>query len=317
MTAQPKNGVDKRKMQIFLVFLFCSFLIWLISKLSETYTERTTFEIVYVSVPDSLLLTSSSKGTLSTRIQTSGFQMLSSGFRSNQIAIDVSKFRQRGGRYYISPADYRRQMEQQLSGSIQLQDIDRDTLFLELYELVSRKVPVKPNLNISLAQNYMMKGPVEVLPDSVLLRGPENQLAAIMEVRTELLELNELEQNFSREIPLLIPEEWESINLDISMVNLKGTVFRFSEKMISIPVSVLNLPENTELKIFPNTVEILCRAELETLKELQPNQFSIAVDYKDMREGIKTLPVKIEQQPAFVQSVQLMNDQVEFLLIRQ
>jgi len=316
MTAQPKNGLDKRKMQIFLVFLFCSFLIWLISKLSETYTERTTFEIVYVSVPDSLLLTSSSKSTLSARVQSSGFQMLGSGFRSNQIRIDVSKFKRRGSRFYISPVDYRRQMERQLSG-VQLQEMDRDTLFLELYELVSRKVPVKADLKLSLAQNYMMKGPVEVLPDSVLLRGPENELAAIMEVRTEPLELTELEEDFSRQVSLLVPEEWTSINLDISKVSLNGTVFRFSEKMISIPVSVLNLPENSELKIFPNTVEILCRAELETLKELQPNQFSIAVDFEDIREGIKTLPVKIEQQPDFVQSVQLMTDQVEYLLIRQ
>ncbi|MDX1284145.1 MAG: hypothetical protein R3182_03990, partial [Draconibacterium sp.] len=152
MTAQPKNGVDKRKLQIFLVFLFCSFLIWLISKLSETYTERTTFEIVFVKVPDSLLLTSSSKNTLSARVQSSGFQMLGSGFRSNQINIDVSAFRERGSRYYISPADYRRQMEQQLSGSIRLQEVDRDTLFLELYGLVSRMVPVKADLNLNLAQ---------------------------------------------------------------------------------------------------------------------------------------------------------------------
>jgi YbbR domain-containing protein len=207
-------------------------------------------------------------------------------------------------------------MERQLSG-VQLQEMDRDTLFLELYELVSRKVPVKADLKLSLAQNYMMKGPVEVLPDSVLLRGPENELAAIMEVRTEPLELTELEEDFSRQVSLLVPEEWTSINLDISKVSLNGTVFRFSEKMMSIPVSVLNLPENSELKIFPNTVEILCRAELETLKELQPNQFSIAVDFEDIREGIKTLPVKIEQQPDFVQSVQLMTDQVEYLLIRQ
>ncbi len=317
MTAQPKNGVDKRKLQIFLIFLFCSFLIWLISKLSETYTERTTFEIVFVQVPDSLLLTSSSKSTLSARVQTSGFQMLGSGFRSNQIKIDVSQFKERGGRYYISPANYRRQMEQQLSGSVGLQEIDRDTLFLELYGLVSKKVPVNTDLNLSLAQNFLLKGPVQVTPDSVLLRGPENELGSITSVSTELMELNELEEDFSLEVALIIPDEWSSINLDTKKVTLNGQVFRFSEKIMDIPVTVLNLPDSTELKIFPNTVEILCRAELETIKELDISQFSLAVDYEDVREGIKTLPVRIQQQPEAVQSVQLMTDVVEYLLIRQ
>ena len=80
---------------------------------------------------------------------------------------------------------------------------------------------------------------------------------------------------------------------------------------------MLNLPDNTEIKIFPNSIELLCRAELETLKELDVNQFVVAVDFNDIREGIKTLPVKIQQQPEAVQSVQLMTDEVEYLLIRQ
>ncbi|MDX1314458.1 MAG: CdaR family protein, partial [Eudoraea sp.] len=240
-----------------------------------------------------------------------------SGFRSNQINIDVSAFRERGGRYYISPADYRRQMEQQLSGSVRLQEVDRDTLFLELYGLVSRKVPVKAELNLSLAQNFLLKGPVEISPDSVLLRGPENELANIAVINTAPLELTDIEEDFSREVPLMVPEEWNNINLETEIVLLKGSVFRFSEKIISVPLVVLNLPDTTDIKVFPNTIEILCRAELETLKDLDANQFSLAVDFEDIREGINTLPVKIQQQPESVQSVQLMKDEVEYLLIRQ
>ena len=208
-------------------------------------------------------------------------------------------------------------MEQQLSGSDGLQEVDRDTLFLELYSLVSKKVPVKADLNISLAQNFLLKGSVEVSPDSILLRGPENQLAEIVEVNTELLEINELKEDFNQEVSLLIPEEWSSINLDSEKVILRGAVFRFSEKIISIPVTILNPPDSTEVKIFPNTIEVLCRAELETIKDLDTNQFSVAVDFGDVREGIKTLPVKIQQQPESVQSVQLMTEEVEYLLIRQ
>ncbi|MBT8204618.1 MAG: hypothetical protein KJP14_08280 [Eudoraea sp.] len=317
MKTESKNGVDKRKLQIFLIFLLCSFLIWLISKLSETYTERASYELVFVQVPDSLMLTNSSKGAISARIQSSGFQMLSSGFKRNQINIDVSQARQRGNRYFIAPAVYRRQMEQQLSGSVSIQDVDTDTLFLELYSLVARKVPVRADLSLDLSQNYMIRGPVELIPDSIIIRGPENEVKRISEITTEPLELVELQQDFTREIRLKDPDTANSLNLETDRVVVRGEVFRFSEKIVEVPVNVLNLPENTEIKIIPNTIEVLCRAELENLKALQASQFALEVDFNDIREGSKFLPVMLRQKPETVQSAQIMVDKVEYLVMRQ
>ncbi|MDX1779523.1 MAG: CdaR family protein, partial [Thermodesulfobacteriota bacterium] len=286
MSEQNNTAVDKRKLQIFLVFLLCSFLIWLISKLSENYTERTSYELVFVRVPDSLLLTKASKDNISARIQTSGFQMLSSGFKRNQINIDVSQARIRGNRYYISPAVYRRQMEQQLSGSVSLQEIDSDTLFLEMYALMARKVPVRADVEVALAQNYMMKGEVQVRPDSIIIRGPENEVQNIKEVTTEEVELLDLDKDFSREVALNLPEMGTSISMEVEKVLIQGEVFRFSEKLLEIPVQVLNQPEDVEIKIFPNTISVLCRAELEQLKTLEPSQFTLEVDFSNVKEGV-------------------------------
>lgn len=317
MSKQKNTPLDKRKLQIFLVFLLCSFLIWLISKLSENYTERTSYEMVFVRVPDSLLLTSASKTNVSARIQSSGFQMLSSGFKRNQINIDVSQARIRGNRYFISPAAYRRQMEQQLSGSVSLQEVDSDTLFLEMYALMARKVPVRADINMDLAQNYMMRGPLQIEPDSIVIRGPENEVGHIAEVTTELLELPDLQKDFSTEVRLKMPDTVSSISMETDRVLVKGEVFRFSEKMLEIPVRVLNLPENTEIKIFPNTISVLCRAELDTLKTLEESQFVLDVDFNDIKEGVKYLPVTLSQKPETVQSAQVMVEEVEYLLIRQ
>lgn len=317
MSEQNNTAVDKRKLQIFLVFLLCSFLIWLISKLSENYTERTSYELVFIQVPDSLLLTKASKENISVRIQTSGFQMLSSGFKRNQINIDVSQARFRGNRYYITPAVYRRQMEQQLSGAVTLQEVDIDTLFLEMYALMARKVPVRADVEVALAQNYMMKGAVQVRPDSIIIRGPENEVKSIEEVTTERVELMDLEKDFSREVALNLPEMGTSISMEAEKVLIQGEVFRFSEKLLEIPVQVLNRPEDMEIKIFPNTISVLCRAELEQLKTLEPTQFALEVDFNDVKEGVKYLPVTLSQKPEGVQSVQVMVEEVEYLLIRQ
>ena len=111
-----KKGRVRRKVNIFLVFLVCSCLAWLVSQLSEDYTQSTSFDLVYINVPDSLRLTKASKNSLDVRLRASGFQFLGFNFKNKQIAIDLSKLDHKGLRYYIPQQNYRKQIQNQLTG---------------------------------------------------------------------------------------------------------------------------------------------------------------------------------------------------------
>ncbi len=317
MKVKTKNGLNKRKVQIFLAFLFCSFLIWLISKLSETYTERAIYELVFTAVPDSLLLTGVSKNTINTQIRTSGFQLLGSNFDSKQIEIDLSTVRKLGNRYFITAENYQRQLEQQLPGSITLLNVDTDTIYFNLFQLGIKKVPVKANINLQMAQNYLLKGSIKLSPDSIVIRGPEKFLDKIEEVNTAEITISEVADDFSRELKLIKDQGAEGVEYNPSSIIIEGEVYRFSEKIIEVPVSVINLPENTEVRTFPSAISVLCRGEIEQLKNLEASQFILNADYEDIKDGLTYLRVVLVQKPEQVQNAQLLQDQVEFILIRQ
>src|SRR6056297_929627 len=57
--------------KLFSLFLLCSFLVWFISNLSETYESRAYFTLNYRNLPDSLLLGKNSNSQIEAKLRTS------------------------------------------------------------------------------------------------------------------------------------------------------------------------------------------------------------------------------------------------------
>ena len=158
MKEKKINNNNKRKLNIFVIFLICSALIWLISKLSENYAQRTSFNLAYVNIPDSLLLTGSSKQQIDTRLQALGFKFLGFNFGKKDIEIDLAQIRNNGNSYFINKEEYQKQIEDQLPDNMALLSVDQDTLFVYFKKLFTKEVEVVANINLELAQNHMLEG---------------------------------------------------------------------------------------------------------------------------------------------------------------
>ncbi len=314
---QPFKGSTKRRIKIFIVFLLCSFLAWLVSKLSETYTDSTSFDLEFVKVPDTLLLTKASKEKVSVTLRASGWQFLGFNFKSKEIPIDLSSVLYDGTKYFVDSQSYRKQIEAQLTGSMTLLEMDQDSLFFDFSRIVSRKVPVKAMVDLNLTQNYLLDGKLSITPDSVVLKGPLDELDTIIEISTEALTLTDVVEDFDHTLPLVTPTSLEHTTLSARDVKISGSVFRFSEKIIQIPIEVINLPKGTLIRTFPNTIEVLCRAKIEQLKVLDPSDFKILADFNLVTGDSQFLPVELVQQPPDIPSVQLLKSQIEFILKRE
>jgi YbbR domain-containing protein len=314
---EVKRSNDKRKINIFLIFLLCSFLAWLVSRLSETYVDRTTFDLEYINVPDSLLLADNSLKNVDVRLRASGFQFLGFNYNSKKVEVDLSNMANNQSKYYVTQLDFRKQIESQLSGSITLLEVDRDTLFLDFYKVELKKVPISPNISLNPAQNYLVDGKLKLEPSLISISGPKKELDLVNSVSTSEVELNEITEDFSIVVELVLPEELKNLVLSEKKVKISGNVFRFSEKLIEIPVEVINLPEGTQIKTFPNTVAVLCKARIDRLKDISPVEFKVVANFQDQRGENQNLQVSLIEKPNDVYSVQLMRNEVEFILKRQ
>lgn len=314
---EVKRSNDKRKINIFLIFLLCSFLAWLVSRLSETYVDRTTFDLEYINVPDSLLLADNSFKNADVRLRASGFQFLGFNYNRKKIEVDLSNMVNNQSKFYVTQLDFKKQIESQLSGSITLLEVDRDTLFLDFYKVELKEVPISPNISLNPAQNYLVDGKLKLEPSLISISGPKKELDLVNSVSTSEVELNEITEDFSIVVDLVLPEELKNLLLSEKKVRISGNVFRFSEKLIEIPVEVINLPEGTQIKTFPNTIAVLCKARIDLLKDISPADFKVVANFQDQRGENQNLQVSLIEKPNDVYSVQLMKNEVEFILKRQ
>jgi YbbR domain-containing protein len=311
------KGSTKRRIKIFLIFLLCSFAIWLISKLSENHTDKATFDLVYINVPDTLLLTGASKDKIDVTIRASGWQFLGFNFKTKEIPIDLSALQFNGTNYFAAQEVYGSQVMAQVSGSMALLQMDRDTLFFDFDPIISKVVPVTSQLQVDLAQNYLLDGSLEVDPDSVMIRGPSQEIDTVMAIKTIALTLTDVAENFSRVVRLMKSDSLKNTVYVNDEVTVTGRIFRFSEQVIQIPVEVVNLPPGTKIRTFPATVRVLCKAKVTELKTLNPNDFRIVADFNEAKEDSKILRLELVQQPENIPNIQLLDAQIEFILNRE
>lgn len=313
-----KTGLKKRKVKIFLVFLLCASLAWLINKLSLTYTSNTSFKVEYVNIPDDFLLATSPKDEIAVRLKAVGFQFLGYELKPKHIQLDVSKVMFKNDRYYLTSDQIRIQLEAQLSNSSALVDFESEVIYFDFTSLETKKIPVEAALQLGFAANHILDGKITVDPDSIQVSGPKSQIDSIKVVRTSNITKNNLSNSFTEEVALNLPKGLEGTSFSDQKVMVSGKVIKFSEKVVEVPVNVVNLPSNVQVRTFPEVVEVRCQGTIEHLKELEKEDFVVEADYeKATKETGNRLSVKLVQYPKTLHNVVINVNEVEFILRRE
>ena len=313
-----KAGLKKRKVKLFLIFLFFSFLAWFINNLSRTFVSTASFNLEYVGTPKNLLLASPPKSSVNVRLRAVGFQFVGFGIRKKSIQIDLSEVKKKDSIYYIAPSVYKKQIERQLSGDMTLLDVDNDTIFVDFTKVVTKTVPVLPRINLSLAKNYEIEDSLSIEPRMVKITGPKSQIDSIRNVRTSFFELLDVDEDFSVKRTLVKPRELDKTIFDPVSVTISAKVYRFSEKVYNVPVTILNVPNDVKVRMFPDVIKVVCQAKLEQLKEIDADDFLITADYAQVTGSSQNIiPVNLSKKPKGISNAILSTQEIEFILRRE
>ena len=313
-----KTGLKKRKAKVFLLFLICATLAWLINRLSQSYTSNTTFQVSYVNIPQEFILANTPKKELEVRLKAVGFQFLGYGLQAKEIKLDVSKVMYKDSTYYLTEDQLRIQLEAQLNNNSTLVDFDSDPIYFDFTSLESKKVAVKASVELTYANNHVLEGTLNISPDSIIVSGPKSQIDTIENIETQPLTLTDLNSPFSAEVALRLPKDLNGTKFSSQVTTISGTVVKFSEKVMEVPVTVVNLPNGVKVRTFPEMVEVRCQGMLDDLKELEADNFSVVADYANVsQETGNKLPITLQRHPKTLYNAFLSTNEIEFILRRE
>lgn len=309
------TSFKNRKINVFFLFLFLAFIILIFTKLSKQYTNTLAFDIEKINVPqENIILNDSVK--LNVTLKTHGFKWLKYYVSKPRIKIDFSKDVYKKDSVFIWSKSIAYLKNTQFDKQVELLNIAPDTLTFRYGINLVKKVPVKLNVAINFSPGYNMSEELISNPDSIVVVGPNIMVSNIEFLETEEVTFNDIRTDLSSPVKLKFPKNKSDLKFSNNEVILKGTVEKFTEGTLSIPITIINQPKEAAIKYFPKTVNVSYYVSLINYSKISNKDFKVICDFNKVREDQSFLIPEFAKIPEQVKNAKINQQRIEFIITK-
>jgi YbbR domain-containing protein len=157
--------------------------------------------------------------------------------------------------------------------------------------LETKRVPVFPTVTGAPSSGYLVRGPVEVDPDSLTLQGPQRLLRPYEFVRSLEVGIQGATQPLRASVGLDLPE---GITGDPAEVLVVVPIERIVARNIGgLPVEVLKNAAIRRVRIEPETGSVEVHGPESVVTGLRPEDLQLRIDARNLRPGTHMLLVSV------------------------
>lgn len=308
---------NDKQVIVFLACLLIATSLWFLNALSKEYTTIVSYPIKYINPPKNQFLANKPPEKFDLKVDAYGFTLLRHklSLSFSPIILNLTNITRNlesnSGRYTINSSGLIRRISDQVSNEINISEIQPEYFEIKFDSLKRKMVPVNFNITTEFKPEFNLKKPITSIPNKVTITGPSSVLDTIKVIRTKSKSFTKIDADINKEVEL---DEPEGVSVTPKKVELKIEVEKFTEKELSIPVKVLNQPEDKSVKIFPSEIKILFTVGLSEFEKINTSDFSAIVDYNSIEPGSDYLEVTIDKKPPLNQLIRYSPEKVEFLV---
>ena len=318
MTKKNKNiklkSVQEKRLNVFVLFLFLSFLISLLVKLSNNYTQTLNFEFSPTGLKSNEVIISEVPKSINVTISGRGFELLKYYIEKPVIEVDFSQLRKNNTQYVWSESEQLDKIINHFDSKIVVKSINPDTVVFPFDSQFIKKVPVMVIVNPTFAVGFDLIDDFRSSPDSITVTGPESMLKIINSVSTKKIELNEINSAVDFPVELNISPSLSQLNFSHQSVSVVANVGKFTEGMVNIPVTIVNVPEDLIINFFPKEISVVFYSSLEAYANINEADFIVECDFNLLTADNNYLNPVLVKQPLDVKTAQLKITQLEFII---
>ncbi|MBO3117364.1 YbbR-like domain-containing protein [Winogradskyella sp. DF17] len=316
MKAKVLKIIRKRTVKQFAAFFLLAFVFLVFSKLSNDYRQDFQIELQLNNLDDDIVLSNDSTNYVTAIVEAKGFAFLPYMF-SNQIAMqfnsksDVINTKEA---FVFDVAKHKYMFEEKLGESYIIRSLKPDTIVFEYSKLASKKVPLKLVSDIDFAAGYDLLGDFEFDTDSIKIVGSEDAIASITELQTELLSLTNVNTDIKETLDVEVGK-YPDVEIVPKEVSVTGSVSRFTEGTLEIPILITNKPEGVQINVFPKTVSVSFYVDLKRYNDILPSDFIVECEFpNDMSKASYLLP-KLTKTPEVVKRAVIKQKRIDFIIL--
>jgi hypothetical protein len=244
------------------------------------------------------------------------FEFLGYVFKKPSIKIDVAAyFNKTTNIARVDGAALEKLILKQVVDAGFVTQLSLPELILNLEQLSSKKVPVVAQVFISYDVGFDGLGPRQINPDSITITGSRQMLDTIFSVKTTPLELLNISASFAQDILL---QSWPTgaVSNSPNNVIISQKVSEFSQKILMVPVTMINQPPQGNFKLLPASIRVAFNVPVAQFNEIVPANFTIICDYntRDVEDNF-VIPV-VTQMPANITGVEMETKKIDLLIFK-
>ena len=306
-----KRFPSKNRLHFFLFFVFISFSFWIITKLSNSYTIEQIFNIEWINIPESIVISENNK-KLNTSITASGVEIILYRLFNNNLKIDLIQANFELDYLSLNLENQKFLIQQQLYSNTLLNQITPSLVKIKFSRLSEKKIPIIPKTRINLRAGYLTDSNVISKPDCIIVRGPKILLDSIYYAETITYNQEDVYKSISKKINL---SPIEGANFSKDFVDIELSVSRYSEKEFNIPIELINQPEGVKVKLFPPMTKVRATIPMSVIGNIRVSDFRLIADYNQILNGqTQKLELLIQKKPSSVKQIILEPNEVNYLI---
>lgn len=311
------------KLYTFITCVIIATVFWVLLSLGGNFNTKITLGIDYLNLPSDKTLINNLPKQFTLEINAKGFDLVSNYFNKRKlpITIDLSKinlneFSKKEKEYEIATTEFTSEINKYLGDDIRIISVSPDTLKLNFSDLQTKKVPVNLNIKIKPRKQFDIKGKLKASPDSITISGTKEELDTINSVNSEREEFVELDKTISKMMNI---EKRNNPDIFYSQDKIYVTIpiEKFTEKTFEIPLKMVNLKPQYNIKVLPAKVTISFMVAVSDYNTITEKLFNPVVDFKDFNpENDTKMKVSLSTFSDNIKSIQIDPPFVDYIIIK-
>ena len=307
------SKVERRRISLFFVCLLFAVGAWMFFALSNRYVYQVQTLVHYVNFPDNKAFHSLQSDTIDLQVEGTGWQLLFSKLRINpqSVNVDLEKLKTQT---FINLSDQLTTINKQFESAQKVVNVRPDTLYFDFSSRAVKKIPIRLNYDIRFENHYGISDTVQISPSYVTVTGPLNELEKIDYWYTDTLKLKNINSNLSSKIALQKPLK-ANINIYPKLVDLRLMVDEYTEKVMDVPIVLINNNEFRNVKLLPDKVKITFLTTLSNYSNIERGDFEVSADLNNWKsKGYVQLPLVVSKFPEFCKLVKIEPQNIDFII---
>ena len=299
-------NISGRDWVVLILSLLLAFSVWMIHNLSLKYNATLKAKVIAVCGLDGFEDVSTNSAEVTARCRATGYNILAAVFRSGRpvkVNFNPSVMQNYDGdRFFVVGSRLNEYAHLIFGEDVTLDHFISDTLFFRFTPVHNKKVPVVPVPLVTYKPQYMSRGELHIMPDSVVVEGEPSLLESVHQVYTTPIRHFDVSENISGVAAL---EPIRGINIETSEIYYSLEVSRYVEVVKEVPITVEGVPSDRKLMVFPSDVTVVMKCEFPLLDNNDGN-VKVYVDYEDFSSSLGgNCLVKIASLPKGVISCEI------------